>query len=182
MNTASFVAHRSPPTSERGFSYALILAAVVILGIVAEAAHVTTWRIVKADREQELLFRGDAYRRAIQSYYEAGGAIKQFPRNLDDLLKDSRTASGKPHIRALYADPMNKEEKAEWRLIRALDGGISGVASQSTDEPLKQANFPMGFENFAGAKSYSDWVFEFRPPTAIPQSLQLPGSPSAIAP
>jgi len=75
--------------------------------------------MLKAEREQELLYRGSAYRRAIQSYYEAGGALKQFPRTLDDLLKDSRTASGKRHIRALYPDPMNKSEKPEWLLIRA---------------------------------------------------------------
>ena len=162
---------------QQGFSYALILAAVVILGIVAEAAHVTTWRQLKADREQELLFRGDAYRRAIQSYYEAGGAIKKFPRNFDDLLKDSRTAVGKRHMRALYTDPMSKDEKPEWRIIRAPDGGISGVASQSSDEPLKQANFPAGLENLAGAKAYSDWVFEYRPPAFVP-SAQTPGTPT----
>lgn len=164
---------------QQGFSYALVLAAVVILGILAEAAHVTTWRIVKADREQELLFRGDAYRRAIQSYYEAGTAIKQFPRSLDDLLKDSRFASGKRHIRALYPDPMSKDEKPEWTLIRAADGGISGVASQSKDEPLKQANFPKEFENFAAAKAYVDWVFEYRPAAAVPSGQATPGTPPA---
>jgi len=149
---------------------------VVILGIVAEAAHVTTWRMLKAEREQELLYRGSAYRRAIQSYYEAGGALKQFPRTLDDLLKDSRTASGKRHIRALYPDPMNKSEKPEWLLIRAADGGISGIASQSRDEPLKQANFPKEFEKFAGAKSYADWIFEFQPQAMTP-GPGVPGLP-----
>ncbi len=168
--------------SQRGFSYALVLAAVVILGIVAEAAHVTTWRMLKAEREQELLYRGDAYRRAIRSYYEAGGAIRQFPRSLDDLLKDSRTASGKHHIRALYADPMNKDEKAEWTLIRAADGGISGVASQSKDEPLKQANFPKEFEKFAGAKSYAEWVFEYQPPAAQPPGQTTPATPPLPGP
>lgn len=162
---------------QQGFSYAVVLAAVVILGIVAEAAHLTTWRLLKSEREQELLFRGDAYRRAIRSYYESGGAIKQFPRALDDLLKDSRTASGKRHIRALYPDPMNKDEKPEWTLIRAADGGISGVASQSKDEPLKQANFPKEFEKFAGATSYSDWVFEYRPSVVLP-----PGQPAPVTP
>ena len=178
MNKVSRAAHRWRPARERGFSYALVLAAVVILGIVAEAAHVTTWRMLKAEREQELLFRGDAYRRAIQSYYEAGGAIKQFPRSLDDLVKDSRTASGKHHIRALYPDPMSRDEKPEWTLLRAADGGISGVASQSKDEPLKQANFPKEFEKFAGAKSYTEWIFEYQLPAVVPGQ----GTPRASTP
>jgi type II secretory pathway pseudopilin PulG len=182
MNTASLAVQRRHPAKERGFSYALVLAAVVILGIVAEAAHLTTWRLLKADREQELLFRGNAYRRAIQSYYEAGTAIKQYPRSLDDLLKDPRTASGKRHIRALYRDPMNKDEKAEWTLIRAADGGISGVASQSKDEPLKQANFPKDFEKFAGAKSYADWVFEHQPSAVVPQIQRTPTTPASGPP
>jgi hypothetical protein len=79
---------------------------------------------------------------------------------------------------------MNKEEKAEWLLIRAADGGISGVASQSKDEPLKQANFPKEFEKFAGAKSYAEWVFEYQPPAVVPgqgtprASTPPPGSPA----
>lgn len=168
--------------SQQGFSYAMVLAAVVILGIVTEAAHVTTWRLLKADREAELLYRGDAYRRAIQSYYEAGTTIKQYPRKLDDLLKDPRFAARR-HIRALYADPMSKDEKPEWTLVRGADGGISGVASRSRDEPLKQANFPQEFEKFAGAKSYAEWIFEHRlqVPAAIPKPPAPPGVPAATA-
>lgn len=177
MNKGSRAARRRFPARERGFSYALILAAAVILGIVAEAAHVTTWRMLKAEREQELLYRGNAYRRAIQSYYESG-AIRQFPRSLEDLVKDPRTASGKRHIRALYRDPMSSDEKAEWVLIRAPDGGIGGVASHNRDEPLKQANFPKEFETFTGAKAYADWQFEYRPPTALSPGTGTPTTPA----
>jgi type II secretory pathway pseudopilin PulG len=136
----------------------IVLAALVIIAIVLEAAQVTTWRVVRSDREAELLFRGQAYRNAIASFYQSNGA---FPRSLEDLLKDPRSVS-KRHIRALYPDPLSKDPKQEWRLVR-VGGGISGVASTSSDEPIKRANFPAGFESFAGARSYSDWVFEFTP-------------------
>ncbi len=167
--------------SQGGFSYLMVLAAVVVVGIVVEVAHLTTWRILKADREVELLFRGEAYRRAIKSYYEAGTTLKSFPRSLEDLVKDPRFA-GKRHIRALYQDPMSKDERSGWRLIRAPDGGIAGVASRSKEEPLKQANFEKQYEQFAGAKSYSDWVFEYQP--AAPAAMPLPqGSrPPPVAP
>ena len=161
--------HSPSYPSQAGFTYAMVLAAVVIVGIVVEAARVTTWRIVRADREAELLFRGQAYRNAIASFYQSNGA---FPRSLEDLPKDPRSA-GKRHIRALYPDPMGQGEKREWRLIQAAGGGISGVASASTEEPLKQANFPKEFEKFTGAKSYSEWVFEYVPP---PRSPTQPGA------
>ncbi len=158
--------------NQRGFSYAMVLAAVVIVGIVVEAAHVTTWRIVRADREAELLFRGRAYRNAIQSFYQSNGA---FPRSLEELLKDPRSSS-KKHIRALYPDPLGK---GEWTLVRST-GGISGVASASREEPLKQANFPTGFEKFSGAKSYSDWIFEYTP-APVPATPK-PGAGASVPP
>jgi type II secretory pathway pseudopilin PulG len=155
-----------------GFTYVMVLAAVVIVGIVVEAAHVTTWRVMRVDREAELLFRGQAYSNAVKSFHQANG---MFPRTLEDLVKDPRSSSGKRHIRALYRDPMAKDEKADWRLIRAIDGGIAGVASASGDEPLKQANFPPELLKFTGAKSYSEWLFEYVPPTGpvkpVPKKL-----------
>lgn len=138
----------------------MVLVAIVVVGIVMEAARVTTWRVVRADREAELIFRGLAYRNAVRSFHEANGV---FPRTFEDLLKDPRSVSRR-HIRALYADPMAKDPSQPWRIIRASDGGIAGVSSASTEEPLKQANFPIELEQLTGAKSYSDWLFEYRPP------------------
>lgn len=143
----------------------MVLAAIVIVGIVVEVAQVSTWRVVRADREAELLFRGLAYRNAIRSFHQANGA---FPRSLEDLLKDPRSASGRRHIRALYRDPMSQDKKQEWRLIRAIDGGIAGVSSASREEPLKQVNFPKELEKFTGANAYAEWLFEYVPPPAPP--------------
>ena len=154
--------------TQRGFSYVMVLAAVVIVGIVLEAAQLTTWRTLQVDREAELLFRGQAYRNAIRNFYQSNGA---FPRSLEDLLKDPRSTSRK-YIRELYVDPMRK---GEWTLVRASGGGIAGVASTSREEPLKQANFPPELEKFAGAKSYADWIFEYVPPPRA-QPVQPPGT------
>lgn len=160
-----------------GFTYVTVLAAVVVTGIVVEAARLTTWRLVQADREAELLFRGAAYRRAIRSYYEAGVelGVKSFPRALENLLEDPRFPHRR-HLRALYPDPMAEDEEGEWTLIRAPDGGIAGVASRGHGEPLRKANFEKPFENFAGAASYADWIFEYRPPPAA--SIPKPSSAS----
>jgi type II secretory pathway pseudopilin PulG len=149
----------------------MVLAAVVIIGILAEAATAVSSRMVQLDREAELLFRGQAYQRAIRSYYEAGNPIKQYPRNLEDLLKDPRFPN-MYHIRALYRDPMAKDDKGEWLLVRAADGGIAGVASASMEEPLKKANFPRGLERLAGAKTYAEWTFEYVALLPVPRLIQ----------
>ena len=166
---------RSRASRARGFTYVAVLAAVVVVGIVAEVAHLATARVLRAEREAELLFRGKAYRDAIASFHQSNG---QFPRSLEDLPKDPRSAA-KRHIRALYRDPMAKDEKGEWRLVRAPDGGIAGVTSASREEPLKQANFPPGFEHLAGAKSYSEWIFEYVPAPPAQKVAPPPLKPPA---
>jgi type II secretory pathway pseudopilin PulG len=143
----------------RGFTYAVMLAMVLILAITAGVAEEMVSRQRHAEREVELLFRGNAYVRAIKSYHEANG---QYPRQLQDLVKDPRAAHRR-HIRALYHDPMAKGEAKQWQLIQSPDGGIAGVVSTSSDEPLKKANFPSELKQFEQAKSYKEWLFEYVP-------------------
>ncbi len=145
----------------------MVLVAVVLIGIFAGMADIATSRVLQREREEELMFRGTAYRNAIQRYYAVAG---HYPRSLNDLLQDSRFAH-RSYLRALYSDPMARREEGKeadaenggWQLIRAADGGIAGVASRSREEPLKKANFPLGFEKFEGAQSYAEWLFEYSP-------------------
>ena len=152
-------------SSQRGFTYAAVLAAVVIVGIAAELTYLSTVRIVQGDREAELLFRGQAYHRAIASYYKAN---RSYPRSLDDLLVDPHSPSRR-HIRVLYQDPMAKGAGQDWLLVPSGDGGIGGVASRATDRPFKTANFPPGFERFSEASMYSEWIFEYLTPSDRPR-------------
>lgn len=152
----------------------MVLVAVVLVGIFAGVAETATSRMLQREREEELMFRGMAYRDAIQRYYAVAG---RYPRSLDDLLKDSRFAH-RSYLRARYPDPMARRdgsaegdaENGGWRLIRAADGGIAGVASRSREEPLKKANFPLGFEKFEGAQTYAEWLFEYTPLPTAPRS------------
>ena len=162
------------PSRQAGYTYALMLVAVLVLGILAQAAVTLASVEMQREREAELLFRGLAYQRAIRSYYLAGsklGGKQTLPRNLDDLLKDPRSPLLR-HLRDLQPDPMAAPGES-WMLIKGADGGIAGVASASRVEPLRRANFPRGLERFAGAKSYSDWVFEFVPPRVGSPALAL---------
>lgn len=153
--TSSVGAVNSNPS---GYTYLLMIVAIAVMGISVEVLVTFNSRLTKVSREQELLFRGLGYRKAIGSYYRAGGANPEYPKRLEHLLIDPRDPNRK-HIRRLYADPIN--EKGEWEIIPSVDGGIMGVNSQGTGKPLKQANFPPGLETFEGAESYQDWKFVF---------------------
>ncbi len=165
----------NPASSQRGFTYVMVLVAIVVIGILVEVAHETTWRLLQVDREAELLFRGLAYRAAIESFYKANGS---YPRELADLIKDPRSASRR-HLRAAYPDPMGKGEKKEWVTVRAKDGGIAGVVTTNDGEPLKKANFPVGLEKFSNAKSYKDWIFEYVVPAVQLRPGAVPALPAA---
>jgi type II secretory pathway pseudopilin PulG len=66
-------------------------------------------------KEEELIFRGQQYRRAIQLYVRRFG---RYPASLDDL-EDTNDLR---FIRKLYPDPMTPE--GEWRLIHIAPGGV----------------------------------------------------------
>lgn len=151
--------------SEVGFTYVMVLVAIVVMGIFAEVATFYASQLRQMDREAELLFRGTAYRNAIKSYYESGKPIKSYPRSLNDLVKDPRTAH-RSHLRMLYSDPFGKKEDG-WKLLHASDGGISGVSSKSTGKPIKTGNFQQGYEKFENASSYGGWAFEFVPMSGV---------------
>jgi len=146
-----------------GFTYLGILFAVFILSaglaLTGEVWHTSAAR----EREAELLHVGAQYRKAIERYYLAGP--RQYPRRLDDLLKDPRQAGTVRHLRKLYRDPLGGEE---WGFVRAPDGGIAGVHSLSAGRPLKRAGFAPRDRDFEGKEKYSDWRFVYVPPEGKP--------------
>ncbi len=142
--------------NSRGFTYIALLAALVIIGISLGAAGKYWQNVMLRDKEEELLFRGDQYRQAIELYYTAK-TPNQYPQSIDDLLVDNRTGSGKRHLRQRYKDPFTGEDFVEIR--DPLTNRITGVHSGSDKTPLKQANFPVPYEDFAGKEKYSDWQF-----------------------
>ena len=84
-----------------------------------------------------MLFVGNQFRQAIRSYVQAGPG--QYPATLKDLLLDPRSPTPRRHLRRLFIDPITG--KPDWGLVLAPEGGIMGVHSLSSREPLKRANF-----------------------------------------
>jgi len=161
--------------SQRGFTYIWVLLAVVALGG-GLAAYGESWSHgMQREKEAELLFIGNEYRRAIAQYYDNTPAgYRRYPERLEDLLKDERFAFTRRYLRRLYRDPVTG---AAWGIVKAPEGGIMGVYSQSSEAPAKTANFRKDDQEFSKAERYSEWRFVFSPPPPA-----APGAAPAAAP
>jgi len=116
----------------------------------------------KREKEKELFFRGDQFRRAIESYYNsAPDGRKEYPEDLSFLLKDNRYPVLKRHIRRLYKDPVTKN--GEWELIYNSADKIIGVHSKSEKKSLKTSNFNPEYKKFEETNRYSGWKFVYIP-------------------
>lgn len=147
----------------RGFTYILLLVVLATASILAGVTASVTSTYVQRDLEQELIFRGLQYRRAIESYYQAG-MPRAYPRSLDDLLKDPRFVH-RIHLRRRYEDPFERGSE-DWLTVINEQGDIIGVASRSKKKPLKTANFPKEVMIIDGETSYQNWHFVYIPEVA----------------
>lgn len=143
---------------QSGFTYVAVLILVATLGAVSAAYGELTSHAAQRERERDLLFAGNEYRKAIASYYDrTPGAITRYPRSLEDLLEDRRFPVPVRHLRRLYRDPVTGG--AEWGLVKAPDGGIMGVHSLSPEQPIKSGGFAYRDRAFEDAARYADWQF-----------------------
>ena len=158
-----------------GFTYIGLLLAVALLGVML-AEMATVWSQVRQrENEQQLLFIGSQFRQAIASYYERSpGAIKQYPKKLDDLVEDNRTPFISRHLRKIFHDPVTGS--TDWGLIKDASNGITGIYSKSDVEPLKKANFDKVYARFEGKQHYSDWQFIYAPGTVPAAAIAQNGS------
>ena len=160
----------------RGVTLIGLLVIIAILSLSAGLAG-SAWSVRRQQaREKDLLWRGNQYRRAIASYYNRDdlGKGKQYPPNLQALLEDGRGLEKRQHIRQLYNDPMTG---GEWQVIPSPNGGVMGVRSRSALRPFKEEGFSTEEKGFAGAKSYSDWRFYYRPAKASTKTSSSAASP-----
>jgi len=163
---------KSPIHNCSGFAYIALLVTIIIIGISLGAAGKYWGNVMLREKEEELLYRGDQYRLAIERYVSAVPGKQDYPQSIDDLLTDGRTATGMRHLRQKYKDPISGEDFVEIRNV--LTRRVIGVHSPSDNEPLKkagfpdiysgtqvvtQAGFPVDSNNFSDKMKYTEWLF-----------------------
>lgn len=86
----------------------LLLAALVLILLSAEVPRILTQG--QRAREEELIFRGEQYRRGLGLYFRKYG---RFPLKLEELVEPKNKVR---FLRQLYPDPMTAD--GQWRVIR----------------------------------------------------------------
>lgn len=151
---------------QQGVIYLMLLIVIATMGA-GLAATGTFWHEVQQRaKEQELLFVGLQYRRAIEQYYEISSGGNRYPPSIEALLLDERTPSIRRFLRRPYRDPLTNS--SEWGLVRAPDGGIMGIYSQAEGKPIRQVNFPKVLNWDSKPASYADWKFVYLPSQNLP--------------
>jgi len=146
----------------QGFTYAGVLFAVVVLGLALSTAGTLWSASSQREREAELLWVGEQYVRAIETFYLYGpGGARYYPRSLQDLVEDRRGPVLRRHLRKLYADPMTGQ--IDWELEQLADGAIVGVRSRSTKQPFRRVGTGPAMIDFEEADCYCDWAFVYSP-------------------
>jgi len=148
----------------------LALFLIALVGVSLTAAAILDSTQARIERESQLLFVGDQYRRAIREYYFMSPGSPHYPPSIQDLLKDPRYPNVVRHLREAYADPLTGRP---FGLIPDPVGqGIQGVFSEAPGEPLKIDGFTVDDGKFKGATRYADWRFEFVPSVGVPSNAQ----------
>lgn len=119
--------------------YALLMAIFMVATIIIMATALTPNILTEGrrEREQDAIWRGNEYVRAIALYYKKNG---RYPQTVDDLTKGS---PGIHFLRKDYTDPMNSGD-GSWRFIYVSPSGqlIGSVRYHSLQEMALMQNMP----------------------------------------
>jgi type II secretory pathway pseudopilin PulG len=157
----------NPARRAAGFTYLAVLFFVAIMGVTLAATGVVWSTVSQREKEHDLLFVGNEFRKAITTYYErTPGTVKRYPNSFNDLLKDNRQLATVRHLRRVYRDPMTASLK--WGIVRAPDDGIMGIYSLSTEPTIKRSGFFQRDAVFEKQERYVDWRFVYEPQLLVP--------------
>jgi type II secretory pathway pseudopilin PulG len=120
---------------ERGYAMAALLVSLAVIGLIVGMA-MPVWRtVVQREREEELIFRGRQYARAIQLFQRK--YANAYPPNVDVLVEQR-------FLRKKYKDPVSKDGEfeilyqatlAQRAAAQAGRGGLSPSTSTTAVQP-----------------------------------------------
>jgi hypothetical protein len=111
---------------EAGYSLLMVVFLVATMILVTTAVVPRVDWEGRREMEQEMVWRGEQYQRAISLYYQKFG---RYPTKIEDL---TRQTNGLRFLRQAYKDPMNKED-GSWRFIYVgPNGQLIGSVRQTS--------------------------------------------------
>jgi len=110
---------------QRGSALLIVVFFAAMMIIAAGAAMPSLLTQGQREREEDLIWRGKQYARAVKLFYRKNG---RFPQSLNDLTKPQMNVR---YLRRAYEDPMNRED-GTWRLIYvAANGQLIGSTTRA---------------------------------------------------
>jgi hypothetical protein len=101
---------RHPSATDSGYALLMVLGLMLVMIASSTAVVVAMRTNGRREHEQEMIWRGKQYARAVRLYYHKTG---HYPQQLDDLMKGVPSVH---FLRQFYKEPMNKGD-GTWRLI-----------------------------------------------------------------
>src|SRR5438874_777499 len=168
MNLAASTRRQSWQECETGYAMAALLIAMSVMAVLLTVA-LPTWRqSIQRDKEEELIFRGNQYPRAISAYQRKYANAS--PQTLDVLVEQH-------YLRKKFKDPVAITEDGEFQPLYVQtqapgtgsgsstgtqagaagtlastkpSGGVIGVASKNPAQSIREYN---------GHTHYNEWQF-----------------------
>lgn len=185
---------------ERGYAMAALIVGLAVMAVLMTAAMPVWKQMAQREKEEELVFRGEQYARAIGMFQRR--TANAYPPSLDVLVQQK-------FLRKKYKDPITDDDfvplaqsaQAGQRGNQAGQqpgaaplgagqqgrgqqppqgaaapgqgapvGGIIGVTSKSTDASIRL---------YKGRSHYNEWAFIYTPPAQAPGAGGAVGAPGA---
>ncbi len=113
---ASLGSLRRRAVFEAGYAMAALLVGLSVMAIVMSVAMPTWSHMIRRDKEQELVFRGTQYARAINQYQRKFANAS--PANLDVLIEQRL-------LRKKFKDPLSPNKDGEFQMLYLNNQGTS---------------------------------------------------------
>ncbi len=160
---------RSKRRAEAGYTLLLVVFMVAVMLISAAAATQSILTQGRREREEEMVWRGQQYARAIGLYYQKFG---KYPTKIEDLTNPT---NGVRFLRQAYKDPMNKDD-GSWRFIYVGPNGQL-IGSLRQTNLLQTALSPQGI---AGVSALGGGLQPPSPPGAAAGQQTGTGAPGQL--
>src|SRR3954471_24260587 len=105
------------PTGTRGYAMAALLVAMAVMAVLMSVAMPTWKQTLRRENEEELIFRGTQYARAIGAYQRKFANAS--PPSIDELITQRL-------LRKKYKDPLAVTKDREFALLYVNNQGTGG--------------------------------------------------------
>ncbi len=155
---------------QSGFTMALALAMVVVMGILLLKTGPLVSAEVQRANESELIFRGEAIAESLRVYF---ALYHKYPTSLDDVMKV------RPRIlRQKYTDPMTAS--GDWEYLTQVQPGASGDTEGLPIVGVRSRCQKDSIHLYENKSLVSDWIFS-ADPNLIGLGGGRPGNPASGA-